>query len=120
MQYFKHFHELADFFTDWNIEKGYTYGGSNQESILALVRFEEENFPFPIQHVKTIDARTFIVSSHNKAFYPECGGYSAFGFALEDYNKYGDMLNDVFQMARLEELDAADIKIESIVVFDDI
>ena len=50
----------------------------------GLITFSEDSFTKPY----SLEARTYMVSSQNKAFQPNMGGYSIFGSALDGSDSY--------------------------------
>lgn len=48
--------------------------------LTGCIVFTEDSFNRPY----SLEARTYVVSSNNKAFQPGMGGYSIFGYALDD------------------------------------
>lgn len=53
------------------------------EHLTAHIVFTEDSWP----DVYPIESRTYIVSSHSKAFMPNMGGYSIFGTSLDGTDK---------------------------------
>ena len=56
----------------------------NGKHLDGLITFSEDSFTKPY----SLEARTYMVSSQNKAFQPNMGGYSIFGSALDGSDSY--------------------------------
>ena len=70
--------ELVTMLRKFNAENEVTVQGSGKE-IRGVVVFKQSNFTKEY----SLEARSYVISSDNKAFIPGQCGYSIFGFALE-------------------------------------
>ena len=77
---------------------------SPREDLTAHIIFTEDSFHKPC----SLLSRTYSISSHNKAFWPNMGGYSIFGYCLDKTSNQGVRLD--YYMA--EERDINGWKVE--------
>lgn len=70
--------ELCSKMYQFNSEHGFT-GKGNKESIKGVIVFTEDSF----NKLYSLESRSYVVSSDNKAWIPGMGGYSIFGSALD-------------------------------------
>jgi len=60
------------------------YNTTPEEHLVGRITFTQDSFTKPFSK----DARTYIVSSNNKAYRPNMGGYSIYGSSVDGTDKY--------------------------------
>jgi hypothetical protein len=71
--------ELRHILCKFNEDRQIHYKGGN-ECIHGVIVFKSENWP---DNDYSLESRSYVVSSDNKAFIPGMGGYSIFGSSLD-------------------------------------
>ena len=71
--------ELKNYFTEYNKKPGWV-----NNPIKGVIVFKEDNWP---DNNYSLESRSYIVSSDNKAFIASMGGYSIYGSSLDGSDK---------------------------------
>lgn len=71
--------ELKNYFTEYNKKPGWV-----NNPIKGVIVFKEDNWP---DNNYSLESRSYIVSSDNKAFIASMGGYSIYGSSLDGNDK---------------------------------
>lgn len=71
--------ELKNYFTEYNKKPGWA-----NNPIKGVIVFREDNWP---DDNYSLESRSYVVSSDNKAFIASMGGYSIFGSSLDGSDK---------------------------------
>lgn len=71
--------ELKNYFTEYNKKPGWA-----NNPIKGVIVFRENNWP---DDNYSLESRSYVVSSDNKAFIASMGGYSIFGSSLDGSDK---------------------------------
>lgn len=72
--------QMARAFCEWNRSNGITSKGSDKKALQGVVVFASSNWP---DMDYSLESRSYLVSSNNKAYIPGMGGYSIFATNLD-------------------------------------
>ena len=72
--------ELRSILCSHNSNNGIQSKGADKKPIYGVIVFREDNWP---EYEYSLESRSYRVSSDNKAFIPNMGGYSIFASSLD-------------------------------------